>query len=190
MQKNSSVQSKTSKKSLQKIEKVDIVTPKNIQELKKLTQNPTTVGLIEFLTGIIATVVDKPSNLILSGGHLAQALVNGNLYKQFYEEVQQYRNEGKIPDETLNTDTGRTIFVDLLRTIDSETLDKVKREALKTIFFKSVWIGTDEHKQMVAYEYYQVCKKLNSMEILILKTAFSMYKKKEEHERGLDDWDK
>ena len=42
---------------------------------------------------------------------------------------------------------------------------------------------------MVAYEYFQVCKKLNSIEILLLKTAYVMYKNREQYERGYDDWD-
>ncbi len=190
MKKQSATQVVFTTKSLQKIQEMDKLEPEKLQELKKLAQNPTTVGLLEFATGVAATAVSNPANLILSGGRLAQSLlIDKKFYDQLYAEIKSYRKLGKIPDENLNANNGTTIFVDLLRTIDTETLDIEKFEALKTIFLKSVWVGSNEHEQMVAYEYFQVCKKLNSMEILILKTAYSMNKSKEGSERGLDDWD-
>jgi hypothetical protein len=177
------------KKSIQKIEELDTLLPENLQELKEFIQNPTSVGVVEFFTGLAATFFDNPSKLVLSGGRLMQAAMSRKFGNQVFEEVKEYRTAGKIPDKNLNSSYGTTILTDLLHIIDSETLDREKFEALKTVFFKSVWVGSDEHQQIVAYEYFQVCKKLNSMEILILKTAYSMYKNNEGHERGLDDWD-
>lgn len=164
----------------QKKNEIIIPVPTNIQALKELAENPTSVGFIEFFTGVAATAASNRSKLILSAGHLAQAALGGKkFYDQLFEEVQEYRKLGKITDEKLNTSTGTTILVDLLKTIDSQTMDKEKFGALKEIFLRSVWEDTDEHTQMLAYEYYQVCKKLSSLDILVLKAAYEIYRKGE-----------
>lgn len=158
-----------------KVEKKNSLATPELQKLQELTRSPTVIGVLEFLTGLGTTVIDKPANLIGSGGRLTQALFKGSLYQQLYLEVQKYREEGKIPEEKLNSNHGRTIFIELMRTIDEESLDKDKFEALKNIFFKSVNKDTDEHDQMLAYQYFLVCKKLSSLDIFILKTAFEVY---------------
>jgi len=159
--------------------------------LQELIKRPTTIGVLEFLTGVSATLVDKPANLIFSGGHLAQALFKGKFYKQLYSEVHKYRAEGKIVDEDLDSSRGQTIFVDLMRTIDEENLDDEKFGALKSIFLNSVRKGTDEHSKLLAYQYFQVCKKLSSLDILILKTAFDYYEEPGSNQTsgGIGEWE-
>lgn len=163
-----------------------------MNRLQELVKNPTTIGVLEFLTGIIATAVDKPASLILSGGRLTQALFKGKLYCQLYSEIHKYRGKGKITDKNLNSKYGKTIFIEIMRAIDEENLDEKKFEALKSIFIKSVCKGTDEHSQMLAYQYFQVCKRLSSLDILVLKTAFDIYKepKSREIHGGIEQWEK
>lgn len=146
-----------------------------LSPLDKVVRNPTTIGVLEFLTGLSVTAFDKPADLIGSVGHLVQSLFKRDSLNQLYEEVQKYRQKGRITDEKLNSKYGRIIFTELMQTIDDENLDKDKFEALKNIFLKSVNLDTDEHKQMLAYQYFQVCKGLSSLDILILKTAYDIY---------------
>lgn len=162
-----------------------------LQKLQELAKNPSTIGFLEFITGVGASVVGKPSNLVLSGGRLVQSLFKGDFYQQLFEEVQKYRKEGKIPDENLESIYGRSIFVELMKTIDEESLDDAKFRALKAIFFNSVAKGTDEHSRLLAYQYFQVCKKLSSIEILVLKTAFSIYEEPGSSQRfgGVTEWE-
>lgn len=156
------------------------VVPQELQKLKKIIEHPTTIGFLEFITGAVATAGDKPvKNLILTGGHLIQALCTRRFHQQLYTEIQKYRNEGKITDEKLDSNYGKAIFIDLMRTIDEESLDDKKFAALKAIFLHSVLKDSDEHSQILAYQYFQVCKKLSSMDILILRTAFSIYEESE-----------
>jgi hypothetical protein len=114
--------------SLQKTERTDAGLAHSLQEL---INKPTTTGILEFITGLAVTTVSNQAGLILSGGHLAQALAKGTLYKQLYDEVQKYRRLGKLPDEKLNSGSGFTLFVELLSTIDNEALHKDRFDALK-----------------------------------------------------------
>jgi len=176
---------------VQKKEELNTLTPSEFNKLQKLAKSPSVVGILEFLTGAGANVFDKPSSFILSGGRLTQALFKGKFQQQLFSEIQKYRLEGKIPDEKLDSSHGRTIFIELMRIIDEETLDEKKFEALKSIFFKSVQKDTDEHSQMLAYQYFQVGKKLSSLDILILKTAFDIYKEPGSNQRmgGIHEWE-
>lgn len=174
-----------------KAEKTKELVTTELRKLQELAKNPTTIGVLEFLTGIGATAIDKPASLILSGGRLTQALFKGKFYQQLYSEVHSYRKIGEITDENLNSNYGRTIFADLMRAIDEENLDDEKFEAFKSIFSNSVRKGTNEHSQLLAYQYFQVCKKLNSIDILILKTAFEIYEGPGSNQRsqGISEWE-
>lgn len=167
------------------------VLPDYIEELQKLTKNPKTIGILEFLTGVAAAAIDKPANLILSGGRLTQALLKGEFYEQLYSEVHKYRSEGKISNEKLDSNYGRTIFVELMRTIDEENLDEEKFKALKSIFLNSVRKDNDEHAQLLAYQYFLVCKKLSSLDILILRVAFDIYEEPggNQPSGGITEWE-
>lgn len=161
-------------------------------KLQELVKNPTTIGFLEFLTGIAATAVEKPANLILSAGHLTQALFRGSFYKQLYYEIHDYRDKGKTSDEKLNSSYGKNIFVELMYIIDNEEdLDEERFRALKSIFLKSILKDTDEHTQMLAYQYFQVCKKLSSIDTLVLKTAYAIYEEPGSNQRfgGYHEWD-
>lgn len=145
------------------------------QDLKRLSETPSIIGTLEFITGLTATAVSNPSNLILSAGHLAQSLFNGRFYKQLNSEVNKYKDEGKTSEENLDSAYGRNIFVELLKTLDEENLDDKKFQALKSIFLNAINKNANEQTQIQAYQYFQVCKKLNSIDILVLRAAYDLY---------------
>jgi hypothetical protein len=151
------------------------IVPIAIAELQKLVAQPTTLGILEFATGVSATIFNNPGDLVKSGGKLAQAIVSKKFLHQLYTEIHSYRDAGKIDEEKINSTQGQTIFVELLKAIDEENLDEKKYEALKNIFFKSVLPNTDEHTQMLAYQYFLICKKLSSFDIILMKAAFEVY---------------
>lgn len=167
------------------------IAPEKLKELQVFLKSPTTIGFLEFVTGAAAIGVENPANLIRSGGRLLQALASGTFKKQLFDEVQEARKSGKIADENLDSPYGRSVFVELLRAIDEENLDRIKFEALKSIFFKTILRGTDEYKQMLAYQYFQVCKKLTSLDVLVLKTAFEIYGESDSNQRipGIQEWE-
>jgi hypothetical protein len=49
-------------KQIVKAEKLDSPANRDSDELQKLVRNPTTVGVLEYLTGLSASVIDKRSN--------------------------------------------------------------------------------------------------------------------------------
>ena len=79
---------KAKKLSVQKGGESGEIVPQEPYNLQELIKNPSAMGVLEFLTGAIATAVDKPANLILSGGRLTQALfIKGKFYRQLYSEI-------------------------------------------------------------------------------------------------------
>ena len=181
----------TEEVSVQKTGETVGITTSEYSKLQELAKNPTTIGVLEFVTGVTANTFSNPANLILSGGRLTQALFKGEFHRQLYSEVHKYRSEGKISDEQLNSNRGKTLFIEVMRIIDEESLDVEKFEVLKAIFLKSVFKDTDEHKQMLAYQYFQVCKKLSSLDILILKASYeiSIGPDGNQNSSGIGDWE-
>ncbi|MFC1627338.1 hypothetical protein ACFL18_02170 [Patescibacteria group bacterium] len=162
------------------------------EEWNKLQKNPTVSGVLDAATGLIATALDKPSEFVFSGRRLVDALLSGRFRYQVTEEMRGYKDKGQTPIKNLNSKIGTSIFVELMKVIDEGNLDDEKFEALKSIYIKSVWKGADGHKQMLAYQYFQVCKKLSSLDILVLKTAFDIYEepKGSQVRGGISKWER
>lgn len=161
----------------------------HVDSFQELIKKPTVIGTLEFLTGLAVMSIERPTSLILSGGRLVQSLLKHKFYQQLYDEVIDRQQAGKIQEEMLETTKAQTLLRDLLLTIDEDNLDEVKYEALKNIFLKSIESDSDEYKQVVAYQYLQVCKKLSSLDILVLREGYDIYRKNKVPSLGASGWD-
>lgn len=143
----------------------------NPKELLRFLQQPTVV-LAEFLTGVLSSGL---SEYKLSAGKLVQAAVKGRLLDQFGREIKDYRESGKIKEDYFATRKSQATLLELLQFIDSDVPDEEVLRALKSIFLNMVAVGADDKNEQVGYQLFQLCKKLNSMDILILKTCYRIY---------------
>jgi len=108
--------------------------------------------------------------LKLSAGKIVQAAIKGSLLTQLGREIEKHREEGKIKEDYLESDLNRASLKELLKFVDEEAPDEIRFKAMKSIFFSSI-DGSDES---LAYELMQLCKKLSSMEILILSVNYNV----------------
>jgi len=146
----------------------------NVKSVMKFLQQPT-VKIAEGLTGVLASPMQDWK---LSAGKIVQAIVKGSLLTQLGREFQYYINKGKIKGDYLATDKNRISLNELLKFIDEYVPDEIRFNAMKSIFLTSVSKRSTRIDEELAYQFMQMCKKLSSSEILILKAAFDILNKK------------
>ncbi len=147
---------------------VNILNPK---DLATLLQQPS-IKIAEFLSGFLAS---STGDWKLSAGRIVQASIKFNLLTQLGRELQEYIKKGRIKEDYYTTDMNKASLNELLKFIDSEAPDNERFKAMKSIFFTGITKDADARKEEVAYQFLLLCKKLNSMDILIIKTCYKIY---------------
>jgi len=142
----------------------------DVKSVMKFLQQPT-VKIAEGLTGILASPMQDWK---LSAGKIVQAIVKGSLLTQLGREFQYYINKGKIKEDYLATDKNRMSLNELLKFVDEDVPDEIRFNAMKSIFLTSVSKKSTRMDEELAYQFMQICKKLSSGEILVLKAAFDI----------------
>lgn len=140
------------------------------KSLMEFLRQPT-LKIAEMLTGIL---VADSRDWKLSAGRLIQATIKGSLLTQLGRELEKYRDEGKIKEDFLSTYKNRMSFYELLKFIDEEVPDEERFRAIKSIFFTSISKDAKEHEEKLAYELMQICKRLSSGDLLVLKAAYDI----------------
>lgn len=148
----------------------EIIDIKSKKGLIDFLKQPT-IKIAEFLTSFLASDVNDYK---LSGGHLVQAFLKGNLFTQLGREIKKYVEEGKIKEDYFATNLNQQTLSELLKFIDTEVPDEERFKAIKSIFFTSVSKNSTKDDEILAYEFLQTAKKLSSTEILILKANFEI----------------
>ncbi len=140
-------------------------------DVKGVTQflQQSTAKIAEALTGVLSSDL---KDWKLSAGKIVQSVIKGNLLTQLGRELTKYREEGKIKEDYLESDFNRASLKELLRFIDEEAPDEIRFKAMKSIFLSS--LGQDD--EVLAYELLLICKKLSSMEIMILSVNYNVVK--------------
>lgn len=160
-----------------------VLKPKDPDAIVKL-QDPTTMEqfleqpfslIAEVLTGWLAS---GPNVWATAGCRIAQAAFKGRVFQQFARELQDLRQKGKIPDDFTEKPNGYKTWVDLLTILDEETPDAERLEALKAMFFAVNKVNSNDAERILNYQPFQISKRLNSGELLLLLTARAMEKEK------------
>ena len=125
--------------------------------------------IAETVTGALAA---GKAGWFLASGRIVQGMLKAKLLQQFSKEVKKFRDAGKIEKDFAETKYGGQTWVELMRIIDEESPDADRLEALKAMFFAINKVGTTDGERIKAYQLWQIAKKLNSGELLLLKTVF------------------
>ncbi len=150
----------------------DAVLPQNADELAKFMDQPLT-AIAETITGGLAA---GPKAWMFMTGHIVQGILKGKLYQQVALEIKELRDKGKIPDDFADEKKhkyGFRSWVDLLRTIDDETPDADRLEALMAMFYGANKVNATDEQKMLSYRLFQIAKRLNSGELLLLRTLLA-----------------
>jgi len=144
----------------------------SIKSIMRFLQQPS-LKIAEALTGILAS---DPNDLKLSAGRLVQACIKSKFLHQLGKELKEYRKKGKIKEDYFATSSNRASLYELLKFIDEEVPDEERFKAMKSIFLTSISIDTSKEDEILAYEIMQICKKLDSADILVLKAVYDIAK--------------
>lgn len=158
----------------------------NEKSIMNFLQQPT-VKMAEVLTGVLSSSMNDHK---LSAGQLLQALIKGKLFTQLGRELQKYKNKGEIKEDYFESDKNRMSFYELLKFIDEEVPDEERFKAMKSIFLKSISKDAKEKDEEMAYEIMQICKRLSSGDLIILKAVYDMVQKNKHNngQRDVKEW--
>ena len=149
-----------------------------------------TIYIAETLTGVLSSGL---SEYKLSAGRIVQSAIKARLLTQLGRELEHYQKKGRIKEDYFATNNAQSSLLELLKFIDSDIPDEEVFKAMKSIFFGVVSTDADEAQEHVGYQLLQVCKKLNSMDILVIRACYQVYLKNDERLSSIKshgDWSK
>lgn len=104
--------------------------------------------IAETITGALA--VGK-NGVMVAGGRIVQALLKGQLFKQWSREFRALRDAWKIADDFAESKYGFQTWVELMTVIDEESPDADRLEALKAMFFAMNKVGAEKKDHVAGY---------------------------------------
>lgn len=147
--------------------------------IEKYLQNPA-LWFAEVLTGV-ATYEKK--DFILAGGQMMQGAIKLDLWGELLHQLNKARKAGKTKSKFYESRNGRINFNELFSYLDkNDTPDEEIFKAMQGIFFASLKIDSQQKDEILAYQLIQVCKKMRSIDVLILLAAYELYLR---HKEGL-----
>lgn len=94
-------------------------------------------------------------------------------------EIKELRNKGKIPDDFAGKKYGYQSFSELMTVIDNEVPDQERLDAIKAMFYAVNKVNAEDSQRIVAYQLFQIAKKLTSGQLLYLKGCYAIYTARE-----------
>ena len=138
-------------------ESLDIAKLKLESEFELFLEHPLGPAL-EAVTGALAVGV---RHLGVAAGRMAQAILKGQMYEQFAEELRTLREAGKLPENLGKTKHGLYTWAELMKIIDDECPDSENLDALKAAFYAVNRISPSDTDKIVEYQLWQVAKEGN-----------------------------
>src|SRR5579863_761802 len=108
----------------------------------------------------------------LAGPHVALTAMAIEALTDLGREVSAWRKAGRIPEDFSGRASGYQTWVDLLREVDSDPVDADRLKAMKAMFFAANEVNATDGESIIAYQLFHVAKKLNSGELLLLRTIY------------------
>jgi len=150
-----------------------IVRTQDATALEEFLEQPLQ-AIVETITGVLAS--GKTLQMYAIAGHLVQGALKGKLFQQVSREINKLREAGRIDPNFAEKKMGYQSWVELMSIIDSELPDEDRLEALKAMFFSVNKINATDAERIVAYQLFQIAKRLNSAELMVLKAVFELYR--------------
>jgi hypothetical protein len=117
------------------------------------------------------------------------AALRGQRLQQFAQEIKDLQAKGKLTKDFAKRKNGYQTWVELIQVIDEDTPDEDRLDALKAMFFTANKINATDGEQIVSYQLFQIAKRLNSNELLVLKSVYECFKKETQfRNNSFRDW--
>jgi hypothetical protein len=109
---------------------------------------------------------------ILAGPRVAFTAMAVEALTDLSREVSAWRKSGKIPEDFSGRASGYQTWVELLRELDLNPVDVDRLRAMKAMFLAANNVNATDGDSIVAYQLFQVAKKLNSGELFLLRAIY------------------
>jgi hypothetical protein len=144
-------------------------------------ENPSVIERV--LSGTRAEAAAYVSNLlqsgvsryVLAGPRVAFTAMVIEALTDLSREILAWKRAGTIPDDFSGRPSGYQTWVDLLKEIDSNPVDAERLKALKAMFLAANRINATDGESILAYQLFQIGKRLSSGELLLLKAVYEAY---------------
>jgi hypothetical protein len=158
-----------------------IVKPKDPSAIVKLQDPQVIEQLLDEPFAVISEVMagwfaSGNGYLATAGVRIVQGALKGRIFQQFAKELKELRAKGRIPEDFAEKPLGYKSWVELLTVLDEEIPDEERLEALKAMFFAVNKVGIHDSERLLNYQLFQIAKRFNSGELLLLKAVREGYK--------------
>jgi hypothetical protein len=148
----------------------EIIRTENSSALEEFLKDPLAV-----IAGAITEGLANGSKALVGPAvRIAHSVLRGKLLQQFAQETKELQEKGKLANDFAERKYGYATWVDLLTVIDREAPDEERLEALRAMFYSANKVNATDGEQIAAYQLFQIAKRLNSNELLVLKTVYSI----------------
>lgn len=163
----------------------------------EIIRSQDSAALTEFLKDppsvIAGALIDAfshgPSALTGPLVRIGVSALKGRALQQLAKEIKDLRERGKLADDFAERKYGFQTWVELLQIIDDDSPDEDRLEALKAMFYAANKVNATDGQQIVAYQLFQIAKKLNSNELLVMKAVYALFLKESQFRNtNFRDW--
>jgi len=130
-------------------------------------------------TGLSGLATSDKKDIILSVGYIFQRMMAGQFLSSFSEEWRHYCEKGRIKDDYHTTAQHNTCLQELLDCLDKDSPDEIRFSVLKQIFLNAATETKSDRNSVLPQQYMCLARSLTSGEILVLRAAYQIVKKKE-----------
>lgn len=116
------------------------------------------------------------SRYALAGPKVAIKAMAIEALTDLWKEVSAWRKAGRIPEDFSGRPAGYQTWVELLQEIDSNPVDIERLRAMKAMFLAANKINATDGEAVVAYQFFQISKRLTSGELLLLRAIYDLHK--------------
>lgn len=115
------------------------------------------------------------SKYALAGPRVAFAAMAVEALTDLGKEISDWIKEGKIREDFSGRPSGYQTWVELLQEIDSNPMDADRLKAMKAMFLAANRVTATDSDSILAYQFFQIAKNLNSSQLLVLKAVRAWY---------------
>jgi hypothetical protein len=115
------------------------------------------------------------SRYVLAGPKVAFYAMVVEALTDLSKEVSAWRKAGTIPEDFSGRPPGYQTWVELLSEIDSNPVDAERLKAMKAMFLAANRINAKDGEILMAYQLFQVAKRLSSGQLLLLRAVHDGY---------------
>ncbi len=127
---------------------------------------------------VSALLTSGLSKYALAGPKVAFAAMAVEALTDFGREVSEWIKTGRLPEDFSGRPSCYQTWVELLQEIDSNPIDADRLKAMKAMFLAANSINATDGESILAYQLFQIAKRLNSGELLLLNAVFRAFKTK------------